>query len=142
MSFSKISNQSLQRLLSVKIQKIFTFGNGLEISDSETIPQEIMLPEISNSEISLSILPSDPTTDIIQRQQINGEYEVLSNCYAFGKVFLESYEDGGSTFNSVSASTLKGANGYTRIISKDITLDEAKLLFIRNNFNFLKKSRI
>ena len=123
-----------------KIQKIFTFGNGLEISDSETIPQEIMLPEISNSEISLSILPSDPTTDIIQRQQINGEYEVLSNCYAFGKVFLESYEDGGSTFNSVSASTLKGANGYTRIISKDITLDEAKLLFIRNNFDSIEPS--
>jgi hypothetical protein len=118
-----------------KIDKIFTFGKGLEISNTETLPQLITTPAIVNNEISLSIFPSDPTTDVIQRQQISGEYEVLSNCYAFGKVFLESYEDGGYTYNSISASTLKGSNGFTRIISKDITIDEAKLMFIRNSFD-------
>ena len=118
-----------------KINKIFTFGKGLELSNTETLPQQISNPAIVNNEISLSIFPSDPTTDIIQRQQISGEYEVLSNCYAFGKVFLESYEDGGNTINSISASTLKGANGFTKIISKDITIDEAKLLFLRNSFD-------
>jgi hypothetical protein len=117
-----------------KINKIFTFGKGLELSNTETLPQLITTPSLVNNEMSLSIFPSDPTTDIIQRQQIAGEYEVLSNCYAFGKIFLESYEDGGDTFNSISASTFKGTNGFTRIISKDITIDEAKLLFIRNSF--------
>ena len=121
-----------------KINKIFTFGKGLELSDTETLPQLITTPSLVNNEMALSIFPSDPTTDIIQRQQISGEYEVLSNCYAFGKIFLESYEDGGTTFNSISASTLKGANGFTRIISKDITLDEAKLLFIRNSFETIE----
>ena len=117
-----------------KIDKIFTFGKGLEKSDTESIPQQITTPALVNNEISLSIFPSDPATDIIQRQQVSGEYEVLSNCYAFGKVFLESYESGGDTFSSISASTLKGANGFTRIISKDITIDEAKLMFLRNTF--------
>ena len=118
-----------------KINKLFTFGKGLELSSTETLPQLITTPALVNNEISFSIFPSDPTTDIIQRQQISGEYEVLSNCYAFGKVFLESYEDGGDTFNSISASTLKGANGFTKIISKDITIDEAKLLFVRNSLD-------
>ena len=115
-----------------KVQKIFTFGKGLELSDSETIPQQIMPGSIINNELSLSIFPVDPDTDIIQRQQVSGSYEVLSNCYAFGKVYLESYESGGNTINSVSASTYKGANGFTRIISKDITIEEAKLLILRN----------
>jgi hypothetical protein len=118
-----------------KIDKIFTFGKGLELSNTETLPQQISTPPLVNNEMSLSIFPSDPATDIIQRQQISGEYEVLSNCYAFGKIFLESYEDGGDTYNSISASTFKGSNGFTRIISKDMTLDEAKLLFIRNTFD-------
>jgi hypothetical protein len=116
-----------------KIQKIFTFGKGLELSDSETLPQEVMPGSISNNELSFSIFPSDPDTDIIQRQQISGSYEILSNCYAFGKIFLESYEDGSNTINSVSASTLKGLNGFTKIISKDITLNEAKLLMLRDD---------
>ena len=60
----------------------------------------------------------NPTTDVIQRQQISGEYEILSNCYAFGKVFLESYEDGGNTYNSISASTLKGANPSNAFVVK------------------------
>ena len=114
-----------------KLQKLFTFGKGLEISDSETIPQEIMPDEILNNELSFSIFPADPDTDIIQRQQISGEYEILSNCYAFGKVWLESYEDNGNTYNSISISTYKGPNGFTRILSKDITLEEAKLLLLR-----------
>jgi len=121
-----------------KINKIFTFGKGLELSNSETLPQQISTPALVNNEMSLSIFPSDPTTDVIQRQQISGEYEVLSNCYAFGKIFLESYEDGGITYNSISASTFKGSNGFTRIISKDITLDEAKLLFIRQTFETIE----
>ena len=121
-----------------KINKIFTFGKGLELSNTQTLPQQIITPALVNNEISLSIFPANPTTDIIQRQQISGEYEVLSNCYAFGKVFLESYEDGGNTYNSISASTLKGANGFTKIISKDITIDEAKLLFIRNSFDTIE----
>jgi hypothetical protein len=121
-----------------KINKIFTFGKGLELSNTETLPQQVTNPALVNNEISLSIFPSDPTTDIIQRQQISGEYEVLSNCYAFGKVFLESYEDGDDTYNSISASTLKGPNGFTKIISKDITIDEAKLLFIRNSFDTIE----
>lgn len=121
-----------------KINKLFTFGKGLELSSTETLPQQITTPSIVNNEISLSIFPSDPTTDIIQRQQISGEYEILSNCYAFGKVFLESYEDGGDTFNRISASTFKGANGFTRIISKDITVDEAKLMFLRNIFDSIE----
>lgn len=121
-----------------KINKLFTFGKGLELSDTETLPQLITNPATVNNEISLSIFPSDPATDIIQRQQISGEYEILSNCYAFGKVFLESYEDSGDTYNSISASTLKGANGFTRIISKDITIDEAKLMFIKNSFDTIE----
>lgn len=116
-----------------KLQKIFTFGKGLEISDSETIPQEIMSGDLANNELGFSIFPADPSTDIIQRQMISGEYEILSNCYAFGKVWLESYEDSGDTINSISISTYKGLNGYTKIISKDITLDEAKLLLLRND---------
>jgi hypothetical protein len=121
-----------------KINKIFTFGKGLELSSTESFPQIITNPATINNEISLSIFPSDTTTDIIQRQQISGEYEVLSNCYAFGKVFLESYEDNGNTYNSISASTLKGVNGFTRLISKDITIDEAKLMFIRNSFDTIE----
>ena len=116
-----------------KIQKIFTFGKGLEISSSETIPQEIMPGSILNNELSFSIFPNDPATDIIQRQTISGNYEILSNCYAFGKVWLESYVDNGDTYNIVSASTFKGANGFTKVLSKDITLDEAKLLILRND---------
>ena len=42
-----------------KIQKIFTFGKGLELSDSETIPQQIMPGSIVNNELSLSIFPND-----------------------------------------------------------------------------------
>jgi len=121
-----------------KFNKLFTFGKGLELSDTEAFPQLITTPATVNNEISLSIFPSDPTTDIIQRQQISGQYEILSNCYAFGKIFLESYEDGGDTYNSISASTLKGANDFTRIISKDITIDEAKLMFIRNIFDTIE----
>jgi len=121
-----------------KINKLFTFGKGVEISNTETLPQLISIPSLVNNEMSLSIFPSDPTTDIIQRQQISGEYEILSNCFAFGKVFLESYEDGGDTFNSISASTLKGANGFTRIISKDISIDEAKLLLLRESLGVIE----
>lgn len=115
-----------------KINKLFTFGRGLEISNTETIPQDVMADNLINNEISLSIFPSNPDTDLIQRQQISGEYETLSNCYAFGKIFLESYEDGGDTFNAIFASTLKGPNGFTKVISKDISLEEAKLLITRN----------
>ncbi len=121
-----------------KINKLFTFGKGVEISNTETLPQLISIPSLVNNEMSLSIFPSDPTTDIIQRQQISGEYEILSNCFAFRKVFLESYEDGGDTFNSISASTLKGANGFTRIISKDISIDEAKLLLLRESLGVIE----
>jgi hypothetical protein len=121
-----------------KINKLFTFGKGVEISNTETLPQLISIPSLVNNEMSLSIFPSDPTADIIQRQQISGEYEILSNCFAFGKVFLESYEDGGDTFNSISASTLKGANGFTRIISKDISIDEAKLLLLRESLGVIE----
>lgn len=121
-----------------KINKLFTFGKGVEISDTETLPQLISTPALVNNEMSLSIFPTDPTTDIIQRQQISGEYEILSNCFAFGKIFLESYEDGGDTFNSISASTLKGANGFTRIISKDISIDEAKLLLLRETLGVIE----
>lgn len=115
-----------------KINKLFTFGRGLELSNTETIPQDVMVDNLINNEISLSIFPSNPDTDLIQRQQISGEYEILSNCYAFGKIFLESYEDGGDTYNAISASTLKGQNGFTKVISKDMTLEEAKLLITRN----------
>lgn len=113
------------------IQKILVLGKGYEKSLTETKANEIISSTL-NEVASISIYPNNNSYDLIQRQLVNGSAEIISNCYAFGKVFLESYNDGGNHYNSVSAATLKGNNGYTTFISKDITVEEAMTL-MKNN---------
>ena len=113
------------------IQKILVLGKGYEKSLTETKANEIISSTL-NEVASISIYPNYNSYDLIQRQLVNGSPEIISNCYAFGKVFLESYNDGGDHYNSVSAATLKGNNGYTTFISKDIDIEEAMTL-MKNN---------
>lgn len=113
------------------IQKILVLGKGYEKSLTETKASEILSTSL-NEIASISIYPNYNSYDLIQRQLINGSPEIISNCYAFGSVFLESYNDSGVHYNTVSAATLKGNNGYTTFMSKDIDIEEAVSL-MKNN---------
>ena len=72
-----------------KLQKHIVIGKGLEKSSINTIAEIIDSGNLIEDELGISILYSNPSTDVIRRQQINGEYEIVSNCYAFGSVFVE-----------------------------------------------------
>lgn len=113
------------------IQKILVLGKGYEKSLTESKAAEILSTSLDEV-ASISIYPNYNSYDLIQRKLISGSPEIISNCFAFGSVFLESYNSGGDHFNTVSAATLKGNNGYTTFISKDIDIEEAMSL-MKNN---------
>jgi hypothetical protein len=115
-----------------KLQQHIVIGKGLEKSAINNIAEIIASGDLSEDEIGISILYSDPSTDVIRRQQINGEYEIVSNCYAFGSVFVETGTVASNFTSSISAATLLGANNKTIFVSKDITLEEA-IDLVKNN---------
>ena len=115
-----------------KLQKHIVIGKGLEKSSINNIAEIIASGDLSENEIGISIFYADPSTDVIRRQQISGEYEIVSNCYAFGSVFIETGTVGGNFTSSISAATLLGSNNKTIFVSKDISLEEA-IDLVKNN---------
>jgi hypothetical protein len=115
-----------------KLQDHIVIGKGLEKSSINDIAEIIASGDLNEDEIGISILYSNPSTDVIRRQQISGEYEIVSNCYAFGSVFIETGTVGGNFTSSISAATLFGANSKTIFVSKDISLEEA-INLVKNN---------
>lgn len=115
-----------------KLQKHIVIGKGLEKSLINTEATIIDSGNLVEDEFGISLLYSNPSSDVIRRQQISGVYEVVSDCYAFGSVFIETGSITGTFTSSISAATLLGANNKTKFISKDISLEEA-IDLVKNN---------
>lgn len=115
-----------------KLQKHIVIGKGLEKSSINTIAEIIDSGNLVEDELGISILYSNPSTDVIRRQQISGQYEIVSDCYAFGSIFVETGNVSSTFTSTISAATLLGANNKTKFISKDISLEEA-ISLVKNN---------